>query len=91
MNDAHRLDLQMHYWNAVGPTKSFAHPVNIPNLRRWVAPTSRILDYGCGYGRALGILKDNGYTELGVRRLTPNFSCSFLWPKTARSDSPRSR
>jgi ubiquinone/menaquinone biosynthesis C-methylase UbiE len=64
MNDAYRLDLQMHYWNAVGPTKPCAHPVNIAQLRRWVAPGSRILDYGCGYGRVLGILNDNGYTNL---------------------------
>ena len=64
MSEARRLDLQMDYWNGVGPTKPFAHPVNISQLRRWVGPTSRILDYGCGYGRALGILKDSGYTNL---------------------------
>src|SRR5215831_6424892 len=64
MSDAQRLDLQIDYWNRVGPTKPFAHPVNIEQLGRWVSPTSRILDYGCGYGRALGILHVNGYTNL---------------------------
>jgi len=64
MSDAQRLDLQIDYWNQVGPTKPFAHPVNIEELGRWVSPTDRILDYGCGYGRALGLLYANGYTNL---------------------------
>lgn len=59
-----RLDLQMDYWNQVGPTKPFAHPVNIQKLARWVSTPSRIVDYGCGYGRALSILHANGYTNL---------------------------
>jgi len=64
MSDAQRLDLQIDYWNQVGPTKPFAHPVNIEQLGRWVSRTDRILDYGCGYGRALGFLHANGYTNL---------------------------
>ena len=59
-----RLNLQLDYWNRVGPTKPFAHPVNLTLFRRWVPPTSRVLDYGCGYGRALGILHRNGYNNL---------------------------
>jgi len=64
MSNPNRLDLQIDYWNEVGPTKPFAHPINIERLRRWVTPTSRILDYGCGYGRALGLLHANGFTNL---------------------------
>jgi SAM-dependent methyltransferase len=64
MSDARRLDLQIDYWNQVGPTKPCAHPVNIEQLGRWVSPTDRILDYGCGYGRALGFLHVNGYINL---------------------------
>jgi SAM-dependent methyltransferase len=64
MSNAQRLDLQIDYWNQVGPTKPFAHPVNIEQLSRWVSPTSRILDYGCGYGRVLGLLHGHGYTDL---------------------------
>ena len=64
MSEAQRLDLQIDYWNQVGPTKPFAHPVNIEQLGRWVSRTDRILDYGCGYGRALGFLHANGYTNL---------------------------
>jgi SAM-dependent methyltransferase len=64
MSDTQRLDLQLDYWNRVGPTKPFAHPVNIEKLKRWVSPASRVLDYGCGYGRALGLLQANGYANL---------------------------
>lgn len=58
------LDLQLDYWDQVGPTKSFAHPVNVERLGSWLQPTSRILDFGCGYGRALGILRENGFQNL---------------------------
>jgi SAM-dependent methyltransferase len=58
------LDLQIDYWNRIGPTKPFAHPVNLEQLSRWTGLTSRILDYGCGYGRVLGILRSNGYGNL---------------------------
>jgi SAM-dependent methyltransferase len=64
MTDTRKLDLQIDYWNQVGPTKPFAHPVQLELLRRWLSPTSRILDYGCGYGRALGDLHSNGYDNL---------------------------
>jgi SAM-dependent methyltransferase len=64
MNEAKRLDIQIDYWDRIGPTKSFAHPVNVERLRRWTPPASRILDYGCGYGRALGVLQESGYTDL---------------------------
>ena len=59
-----RLDLQIDYWNGIGPAKPFAHPVNVELFGRWVQPNARILDYGCGYGRALGILHSNGYKNL---------------------------
>ncbi len=52
------------YWNEIGPTKSFAHPIHVETLKRWVEPRSRILDYGCGYGRAVGILAAAGFQNL---------------------------
>ncbi len=54
----------MDYWNEVGPTKSFAHPIDVETLQLWVRPDSRILDYGCGYGRASGILAAAGFKNL---------------------------
>jgi SAM-dependent methyltransferase len=58
------LDLQIEYWNRIGLTKHLSHPVNLEQLSRWIGPASRILDYGCGYGRALGILHSHGYNSL---------------------------
>ncbi len=58
------IDSQLDYWNRIGPTKTFSHPVNIEKLSRWVQRRDCILDYGCGYGRALGILLSNGYNNL---------------------------
>jgi len=50
------LDCQVDYWNRVGPQKPFGHPLNFERLRELLSPDSRILDLGCGYGRALGLL-----------------------------------
>jgi len=58
------LDRQLDYWNRVGPTKSFGHPVNFQRLGQWLPSDSRILDVGCGYGRTLGLLFDRGYQNL---------------------------
>jgi SAM-dependent methyltransferase len=64
MSDTSRLDFQVDYWNHIGPTKPFAHPVNVDQLSRLLSPQSRILDYGCGYGRALGLLHARGFSNL---------------------------
>jgi len=58
------LDRQLDYWNRTGPGKPFAHPVNFDRVGQWLSPDSRILEVGCGYGRALGLLFDRGYRNL---------------------------
>ena len=58
------LDCQVDYWNRVGPQKPFGHPLNFARLRELLSPDSRILDLGCGYGRALGLLWKSGYHNL---------------------------
>jgi SAM-dependent methyltransferase len=61
------LDVQVAYWNRVGPSKPFAHPVNLPRLREYLDPACRIVDFGCGYGRVAGLLWSHGYSNvLGV-------------------------
>lgn len=58
------LDRQLNYWNRMGPGKPFAHPLNFERLSQYVSHRSRILDFGCGYGRSLGLLFDRGYHDL---------------------------
>jgi SAM-dependent methyltransferase len=58
------LDHQFDYWNRMGPSKPFGHPVNLERLSQYLSSSSRILDLGCGYGRALGLLFDQGYRNL---------------------------
>ncbi|GII79082.1 hypothetical protein Sru01_40640 [Sphaerisporangium rufum] len=46
------LGNQVAYWDGVGATKTFTHPLNLD----WLAGANRntrILDYGCGYGRVM--------------------------------------
>jgi SAM-dependent methyltransferase len=59
-----QLDCQFDYWNTEGPRKSFGHPLNLRRLSQWLSPDSRILDFGCGYGRSLGELFASGYRNL---------------------------
>jgi SAM-dependent methyltransferase len=58
------LDHQLDYWNRIGPSKPFGHPVNLERLSRRLSASSRILDLGCGYGRVLGLLFEQGYHNL---------------------------
>jgi len=58
------LDHQLAYWDRTGPGKSFGHPLNLERLAQWLTPDHRILDLGCGYGRALGSLFEHGYRNL---------------------------
>ena len=48
----------------MGPHESYGHPLNFERLRQWLSLDGRILDLGCGYGRALGILSEYGYHNL---------------------------
>ena len=58
------LDHQLKYWNTEGTQKCFQHPVNVERARQWLTSDSRILDYGCGYGRCLGELVRAGFRNL---------------------------
>ena len=58
------LDSQLEYWNTEGPSKAFAHPLNIRRLTHWLSIDSIVVDFGCGYGRSLGELYEAGYESL---------------------------
>lgn len=52
------------YWNDVAARKSFHHPLDSALFAAKVAPTGRVLDIGCGYGRILKQLWSLGYRNL---------------------------
>ena len=61
------LSNQTEYWNSVAWEKNFTIPLDIDRFKSLVSQDQRILDYGCGYGRIMAQLWDNGYRDiLGV-------------------------
>jgi SAM-dependent methyltransferase len=61
---------QTRYWDTVGATKTFTHPIKLD----WLAGLSRsarILDYGCGYGRVMAELTDQGFVDVSGVDLSP--------------------
>ena len=78
------IGTQTAYWNTIGASKTFTHPVE----HTWLAQVdrrARILDYGCGYGRLVAELTDCGFT--GVRGV--DISAALI--ERARRDRPELR
>lgn len=55
---------QIAYWNSVSETKQFTTPFQFEEFSRLISRESRILDVGCGYGRTLNELYQQGYHNL---------------------------
>jgi SAM-dependent methyltransferase len=83
------IDNQQVYWDSVAWDKVFTHPINIELFQANVPLESRILDYGCGYGRTVRELSNNGYRNVvGIdssslmiergRRTYPNLNLEVL-------------
>ena len=56
--------LAQEYWNEVGVNKNFEDPVYVDKLVPFLFPNAQIIEYGCGYGRMMNILKSKGYKNL---------------------------
>jgi SAM-dependent methyltransferase len=52
---------QKTYWNNAAPVKEFTTPFQMDIFRNYVSTNAHILDIGCGYGRTLNELYNNGY------------------------------
>lgn len=52
------------YWNEVGSQKEFEDPLYLDKLSSYLSPNSRILEFGCGYGRLLQLLSSKGYHNI---------------------------
>lgn len=55
---------QSTYWDRVAEEKTFTHPLNVEWLKQNVPTSARWLDFGCGYGRLCGELKELGYRDV---------------------------
>lgn len=55
---------QKKYWNSVAEEKEFTTPFQIEEFSQYVGKEDLILDVGCGYGRTLNLLHENGYRNL---------------------------
>lgn len=58
------INNQNEYWDSVAWEKTFTHPLNLDVFTDHVPTDSRILDYGCGYGRTVNDLVSEGYTNV---------------------------
>lgn len=55
---------QSEYWNKVAEVKEFSHEIDYDFLSPLLDRESKILDYGCGYGRLTRQLSDRGYADV---------------------------
>lgn len=55
---------QEEYWNRVSEKKEFTTPFQAEEFSKYVKKDDCILDVGCGYGRTLDELYQNGYRNL---------------------------
>jgi ubiquinone/menaquinone biosynthesis C-methylase UbiE len=60
------------YWNDIGAKKVFEDPLYIDKLQPFLSSTAQIVEYGCGYGRMMRILKSAGYHNLIGFDFAPN-------------------
>lgn len=60
------------YWNEIGAKKVFEDPLYLDKFSPFLTPSAQILEYGCGYGRMMRILKSAGYHNLIGFDFAPN-------------------
>jgi SAM-dependent methyltransferase len=52
------------YWDGVAGIKTFTHPLRPGFFAPFAGRESRVVDFGCGYGRVVKQLLDLGYTHV---------------------------
>ncbi|MDI6724696.1 MAG: methyltransferase domain-containing protein [Methanobacterium sp.] len=55
---------QKEYWNKVAEEKEFPTPFQMEEFKKYVSKEMKILDVGCGYGRTLNELYNQGFKNL---------------------------
>lgn len=61
-----RLHELIDEWNALAADSVFSHPLDLNGWAARLEPGLRVLDLGCGYGRATRTLVDSGFQAVGV-------------------------
>jgi SAM-dependent methyltransferase len=86
------LNNQVEYWNKVARGKVFSFPINLPLLKANLSLSSKILDYGCGYGRICQILTDEGFSQVtGIDSSSEMIRRGReLYPRLSLEELPRS-
>jgi ubiquinone/menaquinone biosynthesis C-methylase UbiE len=64
--------LAQQYWNDIGASKVFEDPLYLDKLSAFLPPAAHIVEYGCGYGRMMRMLKSAGYHNLVGFDFAPN-------------------
>ena len=60
------------FWNEIGSLKDFEDPLYLEKLRPFIHSNSKIVEYGCGYGRLLNLLDLEGFKNLLGFDFAPN-------------------
>jgi len=55
---------QEKYWDKLAEEKEFPTPFHIEEFEKYASRDMNILDVGCGYGRTLNKLYNNGFKNL---------------------------
>ena len=64
MEDLHSYLNPKDYWDRTAKDKTFTHPLNLNKIESYINQRSTIVDYGCGYGRLVKELTENGYSNV---------------------------
>ncbi len=59
-----KIPNQEPYWDEVADKKEFPTPFQLKEFQKYVSKDMKILDVGCGYGRTLNKLHENGFENL---------------------------
>ncbi len=58
------LGKQTDYWDSVADQKEFSHPIQFNLLNEYLSKDSKILDFGCGYGRVCNQFLEKSYKNI---------------------------
>jgi SAM-dependent methyltransferase len=55
---------QTKYWNQVAAQKTFNHPIDWDKLKEFIPKNAKVLEYGCGHGRACWEFWSKGFQDV---------------------------